>query len=68
MAWTQADLDEIEKAIATGARVIRTNDRTVEFRTLSEMIELRDRIREKVAGPAPGRRSRTSFAATSKGL
>lgn len=46
MAWTQDDLDAIEKAIKTGARSVAYTDRRVEYRDLAEMIQIRDMIRK----------------------
>ncbi|GJD65166.1 phage head-tail joining protein [Methylobacterium frigidaeris] len=45
MAWTTADLDAINAAIASGARKVRFADnREVEYRTLADMRSIRDEI------------------------
>lgn len=48
MAWTQSDLEAIEKAIATGARECWYGDKRVAYRSLDEMIRTRDMIRESL--------------------
>lgn len=59
MAWTQADLDNINAAIATGARRVKFQGHETEFRDLDEMLKLRDLMRDQIAGTAS---SRVSFA------
>lgn len=59
MAYTQADLDRIEAAIATGTLRITHNGKTTEFRSLDEMIRVRDLIRKTVKGPSAGGQHRT---------
>ena len=54
MAYTQADLDRIEAAIATGTMRITHNGKTTEFRSLDDMIRVRDMIRKSVKGPNAG--------------
>jgi len=45
MSWTQKHLDALEQAIAEGARVVRYNNKEVTYRTLDEMIRIRDMMR-----------------------
>lgn len=40
MAWTQKQHDALERAIAEGAEVVRYEDRTVEYRSLADMLAL----------------------------
>lgn len=40
MAWTQADIDSLKSAIASGALTVRFKDRTVTYRSLAEMREI----------------------------
>jgi len=47
-SWTQSDLDAIEQAIAQGVRRVEYNDRTVEYRSLKEMLQTRDLIRRSL--------------------
>ncbi|SEF44185.1 hypothetical protein SAMN04515663_101383 [Alcanivorax sp. DSM 26293] len=49
MAYTQSDLDRIEAAIATGTLRITHNGKTTEFRSLNEMIRVRDLIKGELA-------------------
>lgn len=49
MAWQQADLDAIESAIATGAKRVRFQTHEVEYQSLSDMLRVRDLIREALA-------------------
>lgn len=44
MAWTQSDLDKLDKALATGVNTVAFRDRTVTYRSLDEMLRLRSRI------------------------
>lgn len=40
MAYTKAHLDAVERAIARGEKTVRYSDRTVEYRTVDELIKL----------------------------
>lgn len=64
MAWTQADLDRIEAAIANGGAVqsMTFGETTITFRSLDEMLKLRATMTRALAGG-----SGTRYAATSKG-
>lgn len=44
MAWTQTDLDKLNKAIASGKTRVQFSDRTVEYRSLDEMLRVRSMI------------------------
>lgn len=50
MAWTQSDLDKIERAIASGARRVRFQTHEVEYQSISEMLMARDLIKDALAG------------------
>lgn len=52
MAYTPEDLAAIERAIASGERIVRFADRSVEYRSVDELIAARDRI---AADQAPQR-------------
>ncbi|MFJ3259854.1 phage head-tail joining protein [Pseudomonas sp. NPDC086581] len=61
MAYTQSDLDAVDRAIATGERTVRfsspTGDRTVEYRSINELKTARDLIKaELAAADTPPRR------------
>ncbi|MCK6435981.1 phage head-tail joining protein [Rivihabitans pingtungensis] len=49
MAFTLKQLDAVEQALARGERVVRYGDRTVEYRSVDELIRLRDAIRADLA-------------------
>jgi len=57
MAYTKAHLDAVERAIARGEKIVRYSDRTVEYRTVDELIKARDLIRTELTNAA-GPRSR----------
>ncbi|WP_368607596.1 phage head-tail joining protein [Pseudomonas fulva] len=57
MAYTKAHLDAVERAIARGKKTVRYTDRTVEYRTVDELIRARDLIRTELTAAA-GPRSR----------
>ena len=57
MSFTQKHLDAVEAAIARGEKVVRYTDRTVEYRTVDELLKAREEIRSSLAGAA-GPRSR----------
>jgi hypothetical protein len=69
MAWTQADIDTLDQAIRDRqfARAIAFSDQTVTFESLEDMWKLRDRMVAEVNITAGIPRSRTRYAATSKG-
>lgn len=64
--YTQAMLDEIEKAIATGALEIQFQGRRIIYRNLEEMQQIRNEIKAQVEGTA--RKSRRLKATFRTGL
>jgi hypothetical protein len=66
MAWTTDQLDALEKAIAQGALRVRYSDKEVQYRSLSEMMQLRDTIKQELGLTKVS--SRRLFAKHSKGL
>jgi len=46
MAWTQADLDSLEAAIASGASEVRYGDKSVRYQTTAAMLAARNVIRQ----------------------
>ncbi len=64
-SYTQEDLDAIEDAIAKGARRVKYTDKEIEYRSLKEMMEIRDFIKRCLSGSTSGARR---VAAFSKGL
>lgn len=67
MAYTQADLDSIKEAIATGAMKVKfgsgPDSREVEYRSLSDMLAVQRLIENEVS---PTRTMRTSFVSHSR--
>ena len=50
MAWTQADIDALEAAMASGEMTVRSPDgRLVTYQSLDDMLKLRAAMREEVA-------------------
>lgn len=45
MAWTQADLDVINAAIAIGAKRVRFQSHEVEYHSLGDLLRARDAIK-----------------------
>ncbi|HXV30015.1 MAG TPA: hypothetical protein VD840_06765 [Sinorhizobium sp.] len=54
MAWTQADLDAINAAIATGARRVRFQTHEVEYHSVSDLLRARDLIKSEIDGASDG--------------
>lgn len=48
MAFTQADLDAINSAIASGARRVRFQTHEVEYQSIAEMLRARDVIKAEL--------------------
>jgi hypothetical protein len=48
MAWTQKDLDALEEAIASGAQSVAYESKSVSYRSLQDMLYLRDMIRKEL--------------------
>jgi len=46
MAFTQDQLNKLDEAIADGALEVKYRDRTVTYRSLSEMLKIRDLMRK----------------------
>ena len=57
MSFTQKHLDAVEAAIARGEKTVRYGDRTVEYRTVDELLKAREEIRTSLLSAA-GPRSR----------
>lgn len=52
MAFSQADLDAINTALASGAKRVRFQTHEVEYQSISEMLRVRDMIKAEVEAPA----------------
>ncbi len=66
MAWTTDQLAALETAISQGALRVRYSDKEVQYRSLSEMLQLRDMMRQELGLSSAG--SRRLLAKHSKGL
>jgi collagenase-like PrtC family protease len=64
MSWTAQNLADLEAAIASGATSVRFGDRVVTYRSQSEMLELRSRMRIDLGLAAT---NQTHFAKFRKG-
>lgn len=62
MAYTQPQLDALETAIAEGALKVEYGDKKVEYRSLNEMIRIRDIMRSELGQLPKPRRTLASFS------
>ena len=65
MAFTQTQLDALDQAIAAGVLRVTYDGRTTEYRSLDEMIRIRNMMADAIAGSA--QTSRSSLASFRKG-
>ena len=49
MAFTQDQLDALEKAIAEGTLTVKYRDRLVTYRSLDEMLKIRDLMKNELS-------------------
>ena len=69
MAYTQADLDELDSAIKGGARRVRLNGREKEFFSAGDLLRLREHVANELSRSTSTVRRPTVFRSrTSKGL
>lgn len=54
MAFTQAQLDALDKALGEGALVVKYEDKQIEYRSLDEMMRLRNTMRRELSGATGG--------------
>ena len=66
MAWTSEQLVALEKAIAQGALRVRYSDKEVQYRSLSEMMQLRDTMKQDLG--VSKQSARRLYAKHDKGL
>lgn len=67
MAWTQAQLDALNKAIANGSERVKYADREVTYRSMAEMLKLRSMIMDELNLPGTTRNAFKKFS-YSKGI
>ena len=48
MAWTQADLDVLDAAIASGESEVAFSDRRVKYRSVTEQLRARDTMKRSL--------------------
>lgn len=62
MAYTQADLDALDAAIASGEKIVRVENRLVEYRSIEELKAARGHVQQVLSTSAAGASSRrTAF-------
>lgn len=44
MPILQSDIDALTEALATGERLVRKGDKTIEYRSVAELLAARDRL------------------------
>lgn len=50
MSWAQSDLDNLEKAIAEGALTVQYKDKMITYRSLKDMLSLREIMKREING------------------
>lgn len=69
MAWTQADLDEIESKLAQGVKRVRLGQREREFHSIEQMKQVRLMIKNSLLEESTtNTRPRAYYSRTRKGL
>jgi hypothetical protein len=61
MAWTSTDLDNLEAAIAQGITTCTINGKTVTYRSLAEMMRLRDTMQREIGLSTTQSAKRTTY-------
>ncbi len=67
MAWTQAQLDAIEAAIASGELTVHFGDRSVTYRSMDDLVKARAVIKDALESQSGTLPDRSSLVKTSKG-
>jgi hypothetical protein len=66
MAWTQADVDRIKAAIASGTKTVAYADKTISYQDTRSMLEALQAMESEVAGSgsstSDGRSTLVSFS------
>lgn len=66
VAFTSADLTALDEAIASGALEVQYTDKRVKYRSLDDMIKLRNLMKRELGQTDTSKRRKT--AVTGKGL
>ncbi|TQV85201.1 hypothetical protein FKG94_03150 [Exilibacterium tricleocarpae] len=61
MAWTQKDLDDLEKAFKSGVLKVKYQDRETEYRSFEEMKALLEEARAQLSGKVRTPHTFTSY-------
>jgi hypothetical protein len=62
MAYSQTEIDSLRSAIASGQLIVRSGDRSIQYRNLAEMREQLRIMEADVGGRSPGLRLGNSYA------
>lgn len=62
MAWTQTDLDNIERAMAQGTRKVVIEGKEVEYRSFEEMKQIRSLIKSSLGQSSSTKRRYATFS------
>jgi hypothetical protein len=54
MAWTQGDVDALKAAIISGQLIVRSGDRSIQYRSLSELRSVLAEAEAELAGRPTG--------------
>lgn len=65
MAYSQADLDSVRRAIAKGELIIEFSDRKVTYRSIAELLQAEEHIANAISTTT---RSKQSFGCSRKGF
>lgn len=60
MAVTQSDIDNLNRALANGEKIVRLGDKLVEYRSVEQIIKARDDLQRQL-GNSQIRRSRIVY-------
>jgi hypothetical protein len=64
-AWNQGDLDALEQAIVAGHRSVKYADKEVQYRSLDEMIKIRDMVKRSLS---PNKDDGKRYGVVTRGL
>jgi hypothetical protein len=68
MSFTPKHLEAIERAIARGEKIVRYSDRTVEYRTVDELLRAREEISRSLTSAAAPRSRVVRLSHGGKGI
>lgn len=66
MSYSESEISALERAIATGTLRVTVNGKTIEYRSLDDMLRVRDLMRRE-AGIGGGSSSNRRFATYRRG-